>query len=77
LTDEQISALNERVDEFRAADGKAKDYIVGGILREFKSACPRGNKFDPKAVENVRTPSEELRHTQTFLAYSPAHLPPN
>ena len=77
LTDEQISALNERVDAFQAANGKAQDYIIGGLLRDFKRACPPGDEFDPRVVENVRTPSVALSHSQTFLAYSPAHFPPN
>lgn len=77
MTDEHISALNEHVDGFRAADDKAQEHIIGELISHFKSACPQGDKLDSKAVENVRTPSAALSHSQTFLAYSPAHLSQN
>jgi hypothetical protein len=80
LTEEQISTLDEHVDELRAADGQTQDHIIGKILRHFErnfKSASEDDKFDSKAVEIVRTPSVALTHSQTFLAYSPVHLPPN
>jgi hypothetical protein len=56
LTDEQISALNECIDEFQAANDKAQDHIIEWLLRQF-------NKSDSKAVRNVRTPLVVLSHS--------------
>ena len=37
LTDEQISMLDERFDEFRAADYRRREQIVKDILGSFES----------------------------------------
>jgi len=37
LTDKQISMLDERFDEFRAADYRRREQIVKDILRSFES----------------------------------------
>ena len=77
LTDEQISALDGRVDEFRAADYELREGIVREFLDSFRNACPQGVEFNDVAVRTVRAPSATLGCSQTshiFLAYSPAPL---
>jgi hypothetical protein len=74
LTDEQISALDGRVDEFRAASYRFRERIARDFFRSFKNACPQGVKFDEVTVETVRAPSAALGYSYTILAYSPASL---
>jgi hypothetical protein len=72
--DEQISALNERVDDFRAAGYKVREKIVRDFLGSFKKALPRGAKFDEVIVRTVSALSATLISSHTFLAYSPSPL---
>lgn len=74
LTDEQIIALNERVDEFRAADYPIRDKIVRAFVRSFEKACPRDIVFDDTTVATVRALSATLGCSHIFVAYSPASL---
>ncbi|KAF8486612.1 hypothetical protein F5888DRAFT_1640084 [Russula emetica] len=50
LTDEQISTLNGHVNEFEAADYKVREEITEDFLGSFKSACPKGVKFDEVTI---------------------------
>jgi hypothetical protein len=77
LTDEQINALNEHVDEFRAANYEAREEIARDFLGSFKSIHPRGATFDVVAVKTVRVLSAILGCSQIFLAHSPAPLRQN
>jgi len=77
LTDEQIIALDEYIDEFRAADYQTREEIVQELFDSFKRerACPRGaKKFDDVIVKTVRALFVTLGCSQPFLAYSPAPL---
>ena len=74
LTDLQIATLDERVDEFLAADYDLRERIARDSLRSFKYACPQGVKFDDMSVETVRAPSAALGCSHMFLAHSPAPL---
>ena len=77
LTDEQIIALDEHIDEFRAADYQTREEIVQELFDSFKRerACPRGaKKFDDVIVKTVRALFVTLGCSQPFLAYSPAPL---
>ena len=53
LTDKQISALDVRIDEFRAADYESQEEMVQGFLGSFKRACPQGIKFDAITVKTI------------------------
>jgi hypothetical protein len=53
LTEGQIGELNERVDEFRAADYGAREQIAYYFFNRFKSTWPQGNKFDDVLVATV------------------------
>lgn len=59
LTDEQISALDKRIDEFRAADNEVRDQIVGEFVRKFRGARQNG-KFDVLGMTTVRSPFAKL-----------------
>jgi hypothetical protein len=74
LTDEQISELDEYIDEFRAADYEAREEIVEDILGSFKSACSRRIRFDTVIVKTVRALSATLGCSHIYLAYSPTPL---
>jgi hypothetical protein len=74
LTDEQVSALDARVEEFRAADYEDREKIIIDLLNSFKSTSPRGVKFDRAGLRTVRAQSATLGCSNTFLAYSPAPL---
>jgi hypothetical protein len=77
LTDEQISALDGRVNEFRAANYEVREEIVREFLDSFKNACPQGVEFNEVAMKTVHAPSATLGCSQTshiFLAYSPGPL---
>ncbi len=74
MTDEQISALNERIDDFKAAGYKVRNKMVLDILRSFKDAHPLGTDFDGLAVGTVSALSAALGCSHRFLARSPAPL---
>lgn len=74
LTEQQISSLDELIDEFRAADYIARELIVQEMVGSFKKACRRGVIFEETTVETVRAPSATLGYSHPFLAYSPAPL---
>lgn len=57
LTDDQISALNEQADDFRAASYEAREEIVEDFLGSFKSARTKGVKFDEVIIRTVCAPS--------------------
>ena len=60
LTDEQISALDERIDEFRAAGHEVRDQIVREFVRKFRGAG-QNRKFDIMDMTTVRVPFAKLR----------------
>jgi hypothetical protein len=66
LTDEQISALNAQVDEFRAGDHITREKIVRAFLRNFEDACPRGIKFHDIAVVTVRASAATSGNSHVF-----------
>jgi hypothetical protein len=68
LTDEQISALNAQVDEFKAANHTLREKLVRGFLRRFEKACPRGIKFDDVTIGTVRAPLATLGYSQIFCS---------
>jgi hypothetical protein len=59
LTDEQINALNGRLDEFCAADHITRERITQEFCGSFRSAWPQGErkKFDETLVITVRAPT--------------------
>ena len=71
LTDEQISAINGRVDEFRVADYKSREKIIRDFCSSFNDTLPQGVNFDKVVVNTVCAPSATLDCSQIFLAYSP------
>ena len=60
LTDEQISALDERVAEFRAADHEVRDQIAREFVRKFRGAS-RNAEFDIIGMTTVRASFAKLR----------------
>jgi hypothetical protein len=77
LTDEQISAIDERADEFRAGNYETREKIVKEFFDSFKATQPWGrgaNKFDNVLVKTVCALFTMLGRSQLFLAYSPASL---
>ena len=59
LTDEQISALDERIDEFRDADGEVRDQITRDFVRKFRGTGQNGT-FDIMDMTTVRGPLAKL-----------------
>jgi hypothetical protein len=74
LTNNQIDALNGRLDEFKAGDYEIREKIVQDFLGSFKRACNQGIVFDETTVRTVRAPSAVLGHSYAFSAYSAAPL---
>ena len=74
LTEEQVGALDARLEEFRAASYEDREKIIIGLLGSFKSTCPRRVKFDDTGLKTVCPQLVTLGRSHTFLAYSPAHL---
>lgn len=74
LTDEQINALNVRLEEFRAADYEDREQIVEDLLGSFKGACPQGVEFERTTLRTVRIQSKVFDCSHTFLAYSAVPL---
>jgi hypothetical protein len=75
LTEEQIGALNERVDEFTAADYDERDGILRQCYLKFKSTWPHGVQLDKMSLKTVCATSVTLDFSHTFfLAHSPASL---
>ena len=60
LTDEQISALDEHVAEFRAADHEVRDQIAQEFVRKFRGAS-RNAEFDIMGMTTVRVSFAKLR----------------
>ena len=56
LTDEQISMLDGRFDEFKAAGYRRQEQIVEDILGSFESTWARDFEFNEKFVAAVRVP---------------------
>ena len=59
LTDEQISALDERIDEFRDADDEVRDRITQDFVRKFRGTSQNGT-FDIMDMTTVRGPFAKL-----------------
>ena len=74
LTSNQISALNEQIVEFRAADYDAQEKIVEEFLDTFKNACPLSVEFDKIAVGTVSHRWQYWAILMIFLDYSPAYV---
>ena len=77
LTEEQISMLDRRFDEFRAADYRRQEQIVEDLLRNFESTWARDFEFNEKFVAAVRFPFSRRAWSHTFLAYSPVAVRKN
>ena len=74
MTKEQLHALDEVLDEFKAANYKVWEDMVQDFLGSFRSTRTKGVAFDRMAVETVRVPSATLSFSHKFLAYSAASL---
>jgi hypothetical protein len=74
LTDEQISTLDEHLDEFRACDYDIWEIFVRAFVRNFQNDCPQDIRFDYMTVATVRAPSATLGCSHIFVAYSPVPL---
>ena len=74
MTKEQMSALDEVLDEFKAADYKVREEMVQDFLGSFRSTRTRGVRFDETAVKTVCAPSATLSLSHIFLVYSAASL---
>jgi hypothetical protein len=77
LTNKQISALDERANEFQAGDHQTQEEIVEEFFDSFKATHPQGrgaNEFDKVTVKTVCALFAMLGCSQPFLAYSPAPL---
>jgi len=55
LTDEQISMLDEQVNEFQAANYESREQIVQDILESFESTWTHNIDFHEAAVTTVCT----------------------
>ena len=53
LTVEQISMLDERFDEFKAADTRRREHIVKDILGSFENTWTRDFEFHEQFVATV------------------------
>jgi len=73
LTGEQISALDRRFDEFRAANHQAKEKIVYTFVRSFKGTLSN-EEFNSSGVKTVCASFLTLSCSQIFPAYSAAPL---
>jgi len=76
LTDEQISILDRRINEFRAGNYQDKERIVNRLLHRFKGDLNK-DEFDALAVQTVCAPVLTLGCSQIFPADSPAPLSKN
>lgn len=77
LSEDQIGALDECVDNFRDAKYKGREEIVQDFLHDFVDNWPEDTEdiedFNLK-VKTVCVPFSTLGCSHTFLAYSPAPL---
>ena len=76
LTSEQIGAFDRCLDEFRAADYRAKEKIVDGFVRSFKGTLS-DKEFNVLAVKTVCASFWTSGYSQIFPAYSAAPLSKN
>jgi len=53
LTDEQISMLDEQVNEFQAANYESQEQIVQDILESFESTWTYNIEFHEAAITTV------------------------
>ena len=75
LRDEQIRALNERMDEFRNANYKGRKNIEREAFASFRETWPQDAKDIGQAdMRTVSAPFPTLSRSHILLAYSPAPL---
>lgn len=74
LSDEQIDALDDGIDDFRVATYDEREGIVADFLESFEETWSQDEEFDECAVQTVRVPFTTLSPSHTFVAYSPASL---
>jgi hypothetical protein len=74
LTEEQVSALDEALDEFKAADYQVREEMVRDFFGSFKSTRTQGVSFDKTTLETVCAPSAALNISNKFLANSAVSL---
>jgi hypothetical protein len=74
LTEEQVSALDEVLDEFKAADYQAREEMVRDFFGSFKSTRTQGVSFDKATLKTVCAPSAALNISNKFPAYSAVSL---
>jgi hypothetical protein len=79
LTDEQITVLDARLDEFRNAGHQIREKITLQLYNDFWRALPlrQRKKFNHATGITVRTPTATLGYSDTFLAYSSISLWPS
>ena len=68
MTEEQISALNEALEDFVVGSYEVREKIVEDFLDRFQGAYPKGAQFDHKGVETVRTVSAASGCSHTFFS---------
>jgi hypothetical protein len=68
LTTRQIDALDDRIDEFIAAEYEAREAIVEEYYDKFKTSL---DKYLDVEVKTVSSPSATLDRSDTLLDYSP------
>ena len=75
LRDEQISALNERIDEFRTANYKGQKNIEREAFASFRETWPQdAEDIGQSNMRTVSTPFLTLSCSHILLAYSAAPL---
>jgi hypothetical protein len=74
LTEDQMSALDDILDDFKAAGYKVREEMVQDFLGSFTSTRTQGVRFDKTAVETVCAPLATLSFSHKSLAYSTTSL---
>jgi len=70
LSEDQISAIGECTDDFRAADYDGRQKIVRELFKDFRQTWPQDFKnFGALTMETVCTPFATLGCSHIFLAY--------
>lgn len=75
LSDDQVSALDECMEEFNAGDRKARTALVQEIFDDFAKTWPRDTrKIGEVGMKDVCAPFATLGCSDMLLAYSPVPL---
>jgi len=71
LSEDQISAIAENIDDFRAADYEAQDKIIREVFIDFKKTWPKDfEEIGGLTMETVCARFATLGCSHIFLAYS-------